>query len=181
MGATDFAIKSRGKSASDAYSRAVDIAEDEYGNDPYNGTISTTNGFKDVTEEYKKCGKTLNEFINDKLDRADKRNCFAVEMLNPVGNELKTKSQVEHTTTPGTKKWLLKYVVYEGPDALKSFDTKGDAVKYAREYTEKHQCTTRIDMQKVLEKGSPTVAKVHYKRSTKERDGEWMFFGMAAC
>jgi hypothetical protein len=61
-----------------------------------------------------------------------------------------------------------------------SFSTKGDAVKKAREITEKHQTSTYINMEKILEKGGRTVAKITYKKSTTERAGRWVFFGWAA-
>jgi hypothetical protein len=35
-------------------------------------------------------------------------------------------------------------------------------------------------MEKVLDKANKTVAKITYKKSTTERDGEWIFFGYAA-
>ena len=36
------------------------------------------------------------------------------------------------------------------------------------------------ELEKILEKGTAQVAKVIYKRSSDERDGEWLFFGYAA-
>ena len=51
MGATQFKTRSTGKTVEEAYRRACEIAEDEYGHqDGYNGTISTTDGFRDETE-----------------------------------------------------------------------------------------------------------------------------------
>jgi hypothetical protein len=35
-------------------------------------------------------------------------------------------------------------------------------------------------MTKTLEKGKTEVAKITYKKSTTERDGQWVFFGYAA-
>jgi hypothetical protein len=35
-------------------------------------------------------------------------------------------------------------------------------------------------MRKVLIKSDPTVARITYKKSTTERNGEWIFFGYAA-
>ncbi len=45
MGASNISVVSYGKSAKEAYDDAVAQAEFEYGHDPYNGTISTTEGF----------------------------------------------------------------------------------------------------------------------------------------
>jgi hypothetical protein len=46
MGACNFETQASGKTAADAYNAAVRDAQYEYGHDGYNGTISTTGGFK---------------------------------------------------------------------------------------------------------------------------------------
>jgi hypothetical protein len=69
---------------------------------------------------------------------------------------------------------------YHNDQLIAAFSTKGDAVKKAREITEKHQTSTYINMEKMLEKGNRTVAKITYKKAPTERDGEWVFFGYAA-
>jgi hypothetical protein len=188
MGACQFKVRSVGKTAQQAYNRACEIAEDEYGSqDGYNGTISTTHGFRDETELYKKSKfNDVSAYIRDRFDShaMNKRDCSAICVVPPVGNKNKTKSQVEHIVTPGTKKWILKYEVegyYDNDhNVITSCMTKGDAVKAARTYTEAHQITTRVVMRKKLLKTDPTVAKIEYKKATNERDGEWIFFGYAA-
>jgi hypothetical protein len=186
MGATQFKVRSYGKTAQEAYKRACEVAEDEYGHqDGYNGTISTTHGFKDETDAYKKSKfKDVSSYIYNRFDShtMNKRDCSAICVVPPIGNKNKTKSQVEHMVTPGTKKWVLKYVVYNyyNDQLIGSFSTKGDAVKKARDITEKHQTSTYINMEKMLEKGDRRVAKITYKKATNERDGEWIFFGYAA-
>ena len=184
MGACQFKVTSYGKTAEEAYKKACERAEDEYGHqDGYNGTISTTHGFRDETEAY---GKSKFDdtyaYIRNRFDSMNKYDCSAICVCKPVANKNKTKSQVEHIVTPGTKKWVLKYVVYNNynDQLIGSFSTKGDAVKKAREITEKHQTTTYINMEKILEKGSRLVAKITYKKAPTERDGEWVFFGYAA-
>lgn len=182
MGASFFRTRNSGKSLSDAYTNAVEYAEEEYGRDPYNGTISTTHGVQDVTAYYKASGKSLDEYIDSWVEKGAKRDCFAICLEEPKTNTNKIKTQVEHVVTPGTKKWVLKYVVYAGwhNEMIGKFNTKGDAVKKAREHTEKTQVDTKVCMEKVLEKGTTTVAKISYKKSTSEKDGRWVFFGWAA-
>lgn len=182
MGASFFRTSYRGKSLSDAYKRAVEDAEEEYGHDPYNGTIATTTayGVIDRTREYKASGKSLEDYINIQSDKLSKRQCAAICIEEPKGNSNKTKSQVEHIITPGTKKWVLRYVVRHNDHFIGSWPTKGDAIKDARRYTEANQVATTISMEKYLEKGTTTVAKITYKRSTNEKDGKWVFFGWAA-
>ena len=193
MGACQFKVRSTGKTVEEAYRRACEIAEDECGHqDGYNGTISTTHSFRDETETYKKSkffntsgglSDDVSAYIHNRFDShsMNKRDCSAICLRQPVGNKNKTKSQVEHVVTPGTKKWVLKYVVYDdGLRMITSCDTKGEAVTKARAYTEKHQSSTYICMEKSLDKGNKTVARITYKKSPTERDGEWIFFGYAA-
>jgi hypothetical protein len=184
MGACQFKGRYGGKTAEEAYNRACEEAELEYGSqDGYNGTISTTHGFRDETEAYAKSKfNDVSAYIRDRFDShsMNKRDCSAICVVKPVGNKNKTKSQVEHIVTPGTKKWVLKYVVQRGDHVIGSWNTKGDAVKDARRYTEKHQVSTSILIKKFLEKGDNLVAKITYKKATNERDGEWIFFGYAA-
>jgi len=182
MGACQFKARYGGKTAEEAYNRACEEAELEYGHqDGYNGTISTTHGFRDETEMYGKSKfNDVSAYIRNRFETMNKRDCSAICVVKPVANKNKTKSQVEHIVTPGTKKWVLKYVVQRGDHVIGSWDTKGDAVKDARKYTEKHQVPTSIVIKKYLEKGDNLVAKITYKKAPNEKDGEWVFFGYAA-
>ena len=185
MGATQFNQRSSGKTVQEAYKRACKVAEDEYGHqDGYNGTISTTSAFNDETDLYKKSKfDDVYAYIHNRFDSMNKRDCSAICIQSPIANNNKTKSQVEHIVTPGTKKWVLKYEVeehYGSGRVIASCPQKGDAVKAARAYTEKTQNTTSIVMRKVLVGPKPTVAKITYKKATTERNGEWIFFGYAA-
>lgn len=186
MGSQTFHVNSRGKSAKEAYDRAVEEANDECGHQHgYSGAINATPGFKDVTSVYQSSKKDINKYISERLEVLSKHNgaeCICIR--EPKLNNNKIKSQVEHVVEKGTKKWVLKYVVYQGwteDKRVAAFDTKGDAVKKAREITEKTQDSTCVKMEKVLEKGSIKVAKVTYKRSTNESDGEYVFYGWASC
>lgn len=183
MGACTFRTTQTGKSMKDAYDTACEYASEEYGHqEGYNGTISTTHGFRDMTSEFKRSKKQLIDFISEAYDKLSKRDCWGICVEEPVQNKNKTKSQVEHIVTPGTKKWVLKYVVecYNTDRVIGKYKTKGDAVKAARKYTEETQNTTKIFMSKELESGSSNVAKVIYKRATNEKAGKYVFFGWAA-
>ena len=180
MGAVDFTSYSKGKNMKEAYSRAVERAEDEHGNDPYNGTISTTSGFKDLTSEWKRSKLTIEKFINKMIDICGKRECYGVCIDEPVDNPLKIKSQVVNTDEGGTKKWVLKYCIFDDSNAYGDYDTKGAAVKEARKLVERHRRDFQIRVKKKLEKTNPVVAKVLYKKSDKEKSGRYVFFGWAA-
>ena len=186
MGACQFKARYGGKTAEEAYKNACEEAELEYGSqDGYNGTISTTHGFRDETEAYNKSKfNDVSAYIRDRFDShsMNKRDCSAICVVKPVGNKNKTKSQVEHIVTPGTKKWVLKYEVeeyYGDGRVLASCAQKGEAVKMARAYTEKTENPTIVVMRKLL-LGPNLTAKITYKKATNERDGEWVFFGYAA-
>ena len=184
MGAQDFYIRQRASSPKEAFELAQENAISEYGHDPYNGTVSTCHGFSDVTQMYRRGSLNREEFMHNMLSRAGKRDCFIIEDIAPVKNNNKIKSVVEHTVVKGTSKWELRYNVYVGSydeRQLKSFNTKGDAVKYAREHTEKTQNTTFVRMEKVLVNQDPNVACIKYKQSSQEKKGMYTIFGYAAC
>ena len=180
MGASWFEITAYGPDGSTAYKKLCNKAEEEYGQNGYNGTISTTDGWTDMTSKFRVSGKTPSEFINGCMDSMRKRDCAAICIQEPKANTNRTKSQVEHIVTPGTKKWVLKYVVRHGDYFIGSWDKKADAVKDARKYTESYQEPTTIEIEKVLDKGSSRVAIIRYKKSSTERPGKWVFFGYAA-
>ena len=182
MGACQFHNSGRGRSAKDVFTKLQDSAQREYGDDCYNGTISTVPGFRDITNEWKNSKKDLHRFIDNKLENANKYDCFAICTRPPIENKNKTKSQVEHIVTPGTKKWILLYCVYEAwsDRFVASFNNKGDAVKRARELAEKNMAEVHVKMEKKLDKGTPLTAKITYKKSTTEKDGHYVFFGYAA-
>jgi hypothetical protein len=183
MGANWFATQSRGKDVRNAYDRAVGEAEYEHGHqEGYSGEINSSAGYRDVTKEYKASGKSIRHFMDQQMNKLTKhQEAQAICIQEPRGNDNKIKTQVEHVVTPGTKKWVLTYIVYCGDSRIASALTKGDAVKRARDYSEKHQCSTLIKMERRLEKDAHAlVDKVTYKKSSTEKDGEWIFFGWAS-
>lgn len=182
MGSQAFTTYSRGKNVNDAYDRAVEYANDEYGHQQgYSGEINSSAGFRDVTKEFKASKKDLNKFINEQMDRLSKHNgAQAICIDEPKLNTNKIKTQVEHVVTPGTKKWMLYYIV-EADIHIGSFLTKGDALTKARAYTEKTGISSRVKIEKRLYKMENTVAKISYKKSPTEKEGRWVFFGWASC
>ena len=182
MGSQQFTVRSRGMSAKEAYQNAVDDANYEYGHQQgYSGAINATGGFNDATAKYKASGLPKYNFIEqrlDKLTKFDGAECICTR--EPKGNKNKIKTQVEHIVTAGTKKWVLYYTV-DADIHVGSFLTKGEAVKKARAYTEKTGKPSRVKMEKRLEKGDTTVAKIIYKKAKDECEGEWEFYGWASC
>lgn len=183
MGAKWFYTMARGKDVREAYNNAVEDAIEEYGHqDGYSGEINAVNSYRDVTREFKASGKSIDKYISeleDELGKYDGARAICIE--EPKLNNNKIKTQVEHIVTPGTKKWLLRYVVYDTRgERITSAPTKGEALKLARQHSERTQATTMIKMEKHLEKSDTAlVAKVKYKQAANEKDGIWAFFGWA--
>jgi len=182
MGSIRYEEEMSGSSMKDAFREAQRIAQMEYGDDIYNGKINNAQGFRDVTSLYRASKLNLTDFIDQRCNNLSKFEVGeAICLEKPIGNINKVKSQVDHIVTKGTKKWLLLYEVnptyiscYECP---KSFPTKGEAVKYARQLAEKYQADFSIKMVKKLDKIDPLVAKVSYKKSKKEKLGTYIFYG----
>ena len=184
MGAQSFETRSRGKSALHAYKRAVHDANEEYGHQQgYSGAINSSAGYRDVTAKFKASGKSLDKYISERIDalsKFDGAECICIR--EPKTNTNKIKTQVEHIVEKGTKKWVLKYVAQSHhKGTLGAFNTKGDAVKAARKYTEETGNSSYVEMQKVLENGNTITARVTYKKASDERDGEYLFYGWASC
>lgn len=183
MGGQSFIMRVKAMNVDEAYSRAVETAIREEGTDDYNGTISTTINCSNLTKQFRESKKDKMEFINSILEDARKRYCFAIEEQAPIKNNNKIKSVVEHNVIKGTSKWELQYNVYTGWEdrQLKSFKTKADAVKFAREHTEKTQTTTFVRMEKVLVNQNANVACIKYRSSSNDERGTYVLFGIAAC
>lgn len=178
MGAAHLERILKGRTLHEAFNKGRDEDRDEFGYDAYNGKFNGFHHVQDLTGKFKASGKKLEEFIREWKDKGDKGDAFAVCLEEPKLSTAKIKSQVEHVVEKGTKKWVLKYCVQDNfYNSVSSHDTKGDAVKAARAYTEKTRENTRIVMEKRLEKGNTLVAKVAYKFDKSEKLGKWVFFG----
>lgn len=180
MGSTTFYHKKTAPSMKEAYNELVEDAIDEYGNDPYNGTISTTNGFVDVTKKFKDSGKKLSAFIESAEDVMSKRDCWGVCVLEPKLNTNKIKSQVELVLQVGRRVWETKYEVHAEARLIGSHPLQAGAIKIARDYTEHTKISSHVTRVNVLKEGEKDVAFVNYKPSSEERQGEYVFFGWAA-
>ena len=73
----DYAI-GRFKNAGEAYNKLVEEAEYEHGHDGYNGTISTSDGFKIITKYPRYNTKKFWKFVDDTMDgtKFDRWNCI---------------------------------------------------------------------------------------------------------
>lgn len=181
MGAVSFERTSQGKTLREAYKKAHEDAIEEMGHqEGYSGDIDSTYSVLDKTEEFKRSKKSIKDFMEESFEVIPKRSCWAICLIEPILNSNRVKTKVDNIVTTGTKKWILKYkVVDRAGDTLFSKNTKGEAIQKAREYVEKHQCTLSVHLSKELSEGDTKVATVSYKRDATERDGTWIFFGVA--
>jgi hypothetical protein len=184
MGASLIEERGRGSSINDAYKRAVEDAIYEHGNDPYNGTISTTSGVKDVTKQYRSSGKSIGDFAEylyetDQLQKWG--NALGVCLSEPVVNNNKVKTQVNTTPQKGTRKWETRYVVqlFDGT-VIGSREFQIDAIKLGRQHTEKNKEKTYVHITKKLIGSSTLVSEISYKNSDKEKEGLYYFIALAA-
>ena len=164
MGAQTFTHYSDGYNVKEAYDKAVSQADETYGHqEGYSGQINCSGGFRDITEEFLRSKKSLDQFMEEQMDKLTKYDgARAVCVREPVKNSNKIKTQVDHVVEKGTKKWVLRYSVYEGwsNHFVAAFDKKGEAVARARKHTEEHKAETYVKMEKKLESGSAITAKI---------------------
>jgi hypothetical protein len=184
MGANLIIVSGTGATMREAYADAVEIAAYEYGNDPYNGTITTTSGCIDVTKEFRESGLELDEYADDICNKnklSKWGNAHGICVSEPVVNTNKIKSQVETTPQRGARAWKTVYVVQDNAgNVLESRAFHIDAINIAREYTERTKNSSQVVIQKVLANSSPLVSKITYKKSYKEKKGLYYFIALAA-
>jgi len=85
MGAHSFTASVYAPTAADGYSMLVDEAVYDHGHDPYNGTISTTSGFKIVPFME---GESSEQWSERVLDITEKRgSCACIEATHVEKND----------------------------------------------------------------------------------------------
>jgi hypothetical protein len=131
MGATTAFGSARANNINQAWNRVYEECKEEYGYDPYNGTLSTCEFTKDVSYKLQEMNEQkLEEWI---IDNCPKREAWGYCTNRPVKNTNKIKSIVKANPQKGTRKWVTKYAVYRYSEFIKSFKTQTEAVKYARQ------------------------------------------------
>ena len=93
MGAITFDLTEVGryKNASEAYSEAVEEALYDMGHDSYNGTISTTDGFRKLNTHHRYGSKAWNKWVEKLLDELDKRDCVCYEIKGTALKKIKER------------------------------------------------------------------------------------------
>lgn len=185
MGAQFFQNSTRAKSMQEAYDNLVEDANGEYGHqEGYSGQINSSAGYRDITSDWKKSKLTIDLYIDKVSKDLSKHNgAQGICVQEPVGNANKVKSVVEHSVFKGTRKWELVYIPQTRSESWfgKTHNNKADAVKEAREYTERTGNSTIVALERILSKdsGNRIVANINYKSNSKESPGSYVFFGLA--
>ena len=91
MGATTFGNLAVGKykNASQAYNDLVEDALYDHGHDPYNGTISTTNGFRMRNDNPRYGTKSFGKWEDKMIHNMNKYDCICVEITGAVLKKIK--------------------------------------------------------------------------------------------
>jgi hypothetical protein len=92
MGATNFGHLAVGryKNASEAYNSLIEYALHDSGHNPYNGTISTTGGFKMRNDNPRYGTKAFGKWKNKMLDVAEKwGDCICIEIKGAILKRMK--------------------------------------------------------------------------------------------
>ena len=87
---TDFEL-GRNKNAEEAYNELVEEAEYEYGHDGYNGTISTSGGFKMITEHPRYGTKKFWKLVDKTMDGTKFSAWNCIEIKGAVLKAIKEK------------------------------------------------------------------------------------------
>ena len=93
MGACTFGVLKVGryKDSREAYNEAVEEAEWDDGHDSYNGTISTTHGFRTITCYHRFGRKSFDKWVENTLDKLDKRECVCYKLTGTALKKAKER------------------------------------------------------------------------------------------
>jgi len=78
----------------------------------------------------------------------------------------------------GPRKWVTRYIVESNMHSDIYSKTQTEAIKVAKEMTKKRGVRHRVAIEKVLESGSDTVARIYHLGG---EQGVWQFWGDARC
>jgi hypothetical protein len=115
MGACSFIAHGWGKDAKEAYEMACKDAVRRFGNDPYNGSISTTDGFfMQGLDSPRMTEKAIDRAIKNAISRSEKREkCGCIELKGKALKQAKAKCMPEKDR----KKKGIRFFIFAGMGA----------------------------------------------------------------
>jgi hypothetical protein len=173
MGACEIRVTARGMSMREAFKNAVEEANDEHGHEQgYSGAINNCK----LANQVKK-----GEYTDDEIyEKTDKREVWGYCSQEPIENANSVKSTVTRYPQKGSRKWKTVYEIIHYNNVVGTKDSQTEAITEARKYAEKYN-HTRVDIciTKILTEGNSRCATINYKPSNKEREGIYVFIGIA--
>jgi hypothetical protein len=166
---------------SDAFNRACEDAQEEYGNDSYNGQINNCQLAGDVT--HKRGQFKEDDFFHEHiLENVGKREVKGYCERKPKHNTNKIQSVVKNFPQKGTRKWITKYqAINSYTDEVVAEDvSQTGCIKKGRDYVEVNpNVRLVIKITKQLVGGTRKVAEIQYKKASNEKNGLYTFVGWA--
>lgn len=182
MGAQNCWGKATGKNMKEAWNKAYREDEEYYGHqEGYSGHLNVCRFIGDVTSQHKSMSEDVFEEYLEKF--LDKGEAVGVCIKEPVKNSRKIKTQVNSIAQKGARKWVTMYIAETlSGECLVEDTTKAGCIKRARKIMEQQSLQKVIvRIQKELLTGNSRCAEITYKKSAKESDGKYQFFGKARC
>lgn len=194
MGACEFMVRAKGKTAREAFKSAVEDAQYESGHGGYTGTIAEKSDFRTFTLPQ---GKDAGDYAEDLMENdsrvSDKWGPAGCILLNTQETNVKekvpqkaTKAKVENIVQKGTRKWITYYVLYQNGKEVGKKEKKTEALERAKEIAIRTSVEVTINIEKRLEDGISKVAVVKVIEpkekfiNVKEEMNEYLFFGWAS-
>lgn len=199
MGAQAFTRLAKGTSAREVFDMLCEDARYEYGNDSYNGTISTTNlrRVTKVADKYSETSKKKGYKMVEEDDYGQKWECDCLD-LGVVEYKVTTVKKVtEHPKKTADYKMMFCVCKAYNNDVIKKCKTKKEADDWAVDYIGKNtndslvvrkmyvnvnsgsDITTSFDKTVKTYKSKPNLKPMTGR--TVEAVHMYLFYGWAAC
>ena len=194
MGATGFYDTAEASTMQEAFDRLCERARIQAGDDPYNGTISTCDGYSikkiaGMSEKY--CAKNVkaaDRACSEECDKLGKRECVGIDLGTVKFSVFSYKTE----RVGASAVYKTKYCVFDGSGRMYSSSaTQKEADAAAAKYFASVHKNYEIRKMPVLESGSAVTKKFicvkkEYTSRPKNAKGivkeihRYAFYGMAA-
>ena len=193
-GAIEFIVYAEAYSPSEAYESLVEQAIYEYGNDCYNGTISTCEFVGRPVKLAEKFNKSMWEKAEAYARKKDYGSKWEARCLDLGVSKYITREVKNARTHKDSPVYKTKFCVMDCNSIIKQFDEKKKADEYAKKRIldtgSKYVC---VKKKRMLVSGTDTVSdftlvEKEYKSKPKNTTGKtvtekhwYAFYGLAGC